>query len=162
MNRKKLIVLSLIVSSLLIWSHNLYRIFLGIKQSNEEIVEGSPLPRSESQKTVRIPTGEDRHFVYSGMSRDPFKHWLQQPKKTAPPPDIHRSKEQEAKLLLFRFSGVMRDSAGILAVIEGPGDAIYFAREKDTIEGISVLGITDSHVECQFQNTKFQLPLKPK
>lgn len=165
MKRKNIIVPLLITASLFIWSRNIYLVFVGVTQKDEE-PDNLPIQENWDFPEILSPfPAQNQVFVYQAEYRDPFQHWLTQPikkKKTPPPmkkPVIKKNEKPEPHPPKLRFTGVLQDSSGILAIIEGPSGSIYFVREKDVVEGVSVLRVEADSIYCQFDDKKFRLGL---
>ena len=164
MNKKRILISSLVIVALLVWSHNIYRLFVGV-QSDEEVVDEVIQVDSGSLDSVSTESEDTKHYVYQAKCRDPFQHWLLlgnnrkdggSSKKQIPKKE---RKQPEVEVPYLRFCGVMEDSLGVLAIVEGSGGEVYFAKKKDIVEGVMVMNITREHMDCRFKEKTFQLLL---
>ena len=164
MNKKRILISFLVIAALIVWSHNIYRLFVGV-QSDEEVVDEVVQINDESPDTLLTGKEGTQHYVYQAQSRDPFKHWLllgEGRKKGSPSPKKNpqmETKKPEVEAPRLRFCGVMEDSTGMLAIVEGSQGEVYFAKEEDVIEGVLVMNITREYMDCRFQDKTFQLSL---
>lgn len=164
MNRKNILIPLLIVLSLLVWGRNFYLILFGVVQGDDEI-EGYGIESIQDiPETVSDFSNHAATFVYQGKHRDPFRHWLTVTKPKPKPvvktinPKVEKMKPQPPSL---RFSGLLEDSTGKLAVVEGSAGDIYFAHEKDSVEGVQILKLLEQELQCCFEGEEFTLPLRP-
>jgi Tfp pilus assembly protein PilP len=165
MKRKNIIVPVLIIVSLIVWSRNIYLIIVGLTQNDEEVIEQNIEPVWEFPDSLSSFSDTKEVFIYSAKFRDPFKHWLYQPKKKKSVVPVKRIKpekieKQAPKPPKLRFSGVLEDETGILAIIEGPDGTIYFAKGNDIIEGVHILKVKKDSIQYEFGKQKFWLELK--
>ncbi len=162
MKKKSIIILLLIIVSLAVWSRNIYLIIVGIKQSDEPFIEQPITNNWDLPDTMVASEPEQISFVYQAKYRDPFQHWLAPPKPAISEQTLVEIKEPPIPVPPpLRFSGILSDSSGILAIIEGQNGQTYFTHVSDTIEGIIILQIENHQVECQFEGEKFVLELRP-
>ena len=164
MTRKNILIPLLIVLSLIVWGRNIYLILFGVIQGNDETGDYAV----ESVQNISEPLAEGLNgkaaFVYQGTHRDPFRHWLIESRPKPKPvvekviPKVEKPKPQPPQL---RFSGLLEDSTGILAIVEGAGGDIYFAHEKDSIEGVQIQQVSGQELQCRFEGEEYTLPLRP-
>ncbi len=164
MTRKNILIPLLIVLSLIVWGRNVYLILFGVMQGDDETGDYAV----ESVQDIPEPwaggLNGEAAFVYQDTHRDPFKHWLieNKPKsKPAPIKIIPRFEKPKREPPRLRFGGLLEDSTGKLAIVEGSGGDIYFAHEKDSIEGIQILRVSGQGLQCRFEGEEFTLPLRP-
>jgi hypothetical protein len=161
MSRKNILILLLIVLSLLVWGRNLYLILFGVMQGDDE-TEYSVESIQDIPETLTDFSNHAVTFVYQGKHRDPFRHWLTVKKPKPKPvakkinPKVEKPRPQPPRL---RFSGLLEDSTGKLAIVEGPGGNIYFAHENDSVEGVQILQVSEQELQCCFEGEEFILPL---
>ena len=162
MKKKNIILLLLIIVSLAVWSRNIYLIIVGISQSDKPLDE-QPIPyRWDFPDTLVTSEPERTSFIYQAKYRDPFQHWLTSPNTSAPEKSIIEIKEQPKPIPpQLRFSGVVSDSSGILAIIEDLNGQTYIAHIGDTVEGVIIFKIENHQMEYQFDGEKFVLQLRP-
>jgi hypothetical protein len=72
-------------------------------------------------------------------------------KKAEPPPAPPR----------LRFCGVVLDSSGSLAIVEGPDGRTNLVREGETVDGVVILSVQKKILEYRFGREKFRLELSP-
>jgi hypothetical protein len=163
MKKKNLVIFLLLLLALAIWSHNLYRIFVGVTQADQEIYQ-TARPEAEAADLFSQANAQSKVFFYQAGARDPFAHWLHEEKKPVlalPKPQIAKVEKPEPAPPALRFSGIVGDTAGVLAVIESPSGEIHFAKEGEIIAGVRLVTIGSQEVECEFEGKKYQLVLRP-
>lgn len=164
MKKKNIIILLLIIASLAIWSRNIYLVIVGVSQCDDEFDEQPMIYHWDLPDTLITTLPERTSFVYQAKYRDPFQHWLTPPRPPTPPltnPIIEVKESPGPTPPPLRFSGILSDSAGILAIIEALNGQTYFAHVSDTVENVIILKIDNNQVECQFEGEKFTLQLRP-
>lgn len=94
-----------------------------------------------------------RRYVYSEVARDPFRYVV--PKKidtlkgrVSPKPRIAWTPPP------FRLTGIMSTKKRKTITLEGPGGAVYFLGERDTLCGVKVLKIDEHGVTYRYQAKK--------
>jgi hypothetical protein len=163
MKKKNVFIALLVVLALAIWSHNLYRIFIGVTRSDQEMDEFAGRTREALPDTILFSENQQPAFVYSGAHRDPFAHWLVQPEKkikpvpAASPAKIVRPEPAPPRL---RLSGIVRDAAGVLAIVEDPQGEIHFAKPEDVVAGVKLVRIDSARVICEFDKRQYALELR--
>lgn len=162
MKKKNIYVLILLATALVIWSHNAYQIFIGVTQADQELetfATNNPWERPDSLAPARV---QQKAFVYAATFRDPFENWLKPAPPATPrvakPKSVPAEKPQPPRL---RLSGIVRDGAGVLAMIEGPDGAIHFLKPQESLAGVKIVRIDSGSVSCEFNKAKFQLFLQP-
>lgn len=166
--KKNMLMAALVLLALGIWSYNIYSIFTGVAPSADE--EFTPVHADHEQS--RNPTAgiadTDTSFVYRAVGRDPFQHWLsaQKPKSQKPmrrrasAPKRPPTKKAPPPLPELRFSGVLRDSTGVLAIIEDALGVIHFVTAGDTVQGVVIRKVVTDTVFCRFGERRFMLRLR--
>jgi Tfp pilus assembly protein PilP len=169
MEKKRIVISSLIVLALLVWSHNVYRIITGVRQDDDEIAQEMEQSGWELPDSVVTSSKTIDPYVYQAKTRDPFKNWLQirKPRQdrvalARGKPPVKQKKKVEIPPPALRFCGVLRDSSGFLAIIENPGGEVFFVRAKDEVAGVTILGIAQDRLDCRFRKRDFQLQLVDK
>ena len=164
MNRKRLLIALLIVLSLAIWSHNAYRIIVGVGQCDDESIEGIVDFLPTSGDSLNPLSTENKPYVYQAKYRDPFRDWLRNyanPSKSKAKGKGSDSKTKKAivKIPSLRFCGVVQDGSGVLAIVEDPNGNVVFIRERDKIADVEIRRIARDALECQFKDQWFRLTL---
>lgn len=155
MKKKNLYVILLLMLALVIWSHNAYQIFVGVTQSDRE---SEILATHEQWELSDSMQAQPKAFVYTGSFRDPFENWLKPAPRMPRPRSVKIEKPAAPRL---RLSGIVRDGAGVLAMIEDPNGDIHFLKPREMVAGVKIVTIDSGSVTCAFDKEKFQLFLQP-
>jgi len=162
MKKRNIYVILLLMLALVIWSHNAYQIFIGVTQSDQELetlTTTNQWERSDSLAPARV---QQKAFVYAATFRDPFENWLKPEPQATPrvarPQSVQVEKPQPPRL---RLSGIVRDGAGVLAIIEGPDGEIHFLKQRESLAGVKIVRIDSGSVSCEFDQKKIHLVLHP-
>lgn len=160
MKRKNIVVPVLFVLAVAVWSFNVYRILTGGGSSGDDAENADLLSRDSIASS---PSNRSAGFVYTESYRDPFLPVWSNPESSArtPPKKPVMPKAEKLKPIppRLRFSGVVRDSAGCLAVVEGPDQETRFIREGEEIAGVIVKAIFPDHLQCTFEGDSLRLEL---
>lgn len=149
----------LAIAALVVWGHNGYQVLVGLRQA-----DSAGLPRVDKWLSPAVPGDSVKTaglFSYQAEFRDPFQNWLVQPvaKKVKP-----KNKPQKPVKVVQRpniqLVGILKDAAGPLAVIEDTKRQTHFVHEKDEIDGVKILKIDSSWVECFFEREKYRVKIK--
>ncbi len=164
MSRKNVLIPLLIVLSLVVWGRNIYLILSGVMQGDDE-TEGYMIESIQDipESSADLSNGEPS-FIYQGKHRDPFLNWLVENKpkpKLLVEKIIPKVEEPKPEPPRLRFSGLLEDSTGRLAIVEGAGGDIYFAHKNDSVEGVQILQVSGQELQCRFEGEEFTLPLRP-
>jgi len=161
-NRKNFLIPFLVIVAIVLWSHNIYRIFTGINRPDQGDLGGVASEWTEDDNdTCSLVSADESFFVYEARYRDPFQHWLTKPKKRSNTASLSRLRHQDPPLPQLRLSGILRDSLGVLAIIEGPLGDVYFVKEGEQIGKVKIIAIDSSTVSILFGNKKHRLQLEP-
>ncbi len=160
MKKKNVLVAILILLALAVWSHNIYQIVIGVTRADQEMDSPKGDEKVALHDTFASQSEPRPAFVYSGAHRDPFVHWLQPEKKVKPVMPRVKPTQIEPAPPRLRLSGIVRDTNGVLAIIEDPQGDTHFARADDVITGVKLVRIDSSSVICQFEKRQFQLTLQ--
>jgi hypothetical protein len=147
--------------AMIIWGHNGYRILRGLLQAGEIPVNIS-LFDWQAQVIAAENQLDVKPFGYRAEFRDPFKDWLhtdRNPKASTPIQKV--SKPPLPALPALRLTGILKDAAGVLAVIEAPDGEVHFVRNSEQISGVEIIAIDSSWVECRLGTLKYRLDLRP-
>jgi Tfp pilus assembly protein PilP len=160
MNRKNAAVPILIVLAVLVWGNALYRLFAPSSDGDETAGTERPSVIALNDTTAV----EGRGFVYTGAYRDPFRDRLraEPADENASAPKRERKIPEPEKIFpKLRFSGVIRDGGGILALVEDPEGNVRFVGENDTVSGVRIASIRKDTLVCIFGKKRFLLGLEP-
>ncbi len=164
---KNILPIALGCFALVIWGHNSYKFFKGIKAADEpDNLQSYEVKRSITPKIDAL--GQSEHWVYESKYRDPFENRLfvqRAISKPAPPkkPKNRAGKKVSAPTVQFpklRLTGVIADPNGSLAVIEDSKQQVFFAHEGDSISGVKIVSVDSMTIACEYQKQKFTLVLK--
>jgi len=159
---KKAVIPLLLVLSVLIWSHNIYRVINSVFKAEEEIIVKNEYKEKTDTDYLLTFNSEPRNkFVYKSEFRDPFKDWLhirnkRKEKEEAMKVDIPIKTISLPKL---RFTGLLKDDSGNLAVIEDLKGKIHFVDVNDRVAEVTITRISDHFVECTYRGKEFKLEL---
>ncbi len=159
--KKTILPYLLAILALIIWGHNGYRILRGLLQA-DEIPSNIKLFDWQAQVVAAENQLDVKPFSYRSEFRDPFKDWLRtdlNPKPSAPIQKV--SKMPLPALPALRLTGILKDAAGFLAVIEAPDGEVHFVRKREQISGVEIIAIDSSWVECRLGTLKYRLHLSP-
>lgn len=161
--KKNLLVWLLILIVIIIWANNIYKIVLGVKQADDDFQQESAFKTAQFDTTSNTLMNEDK-FVYQAKYRDPFQNWFKPNRskdRKKPKKQIKKLQpKQEPQPPALRFSGILQDQSGILAIIESPSGSVYFARENDELEGVTLLKIGKDRIYCKFGKKRFEIILE--
>ena len=162
--KKNLLVWLLVLIVIIIWSNNIYKIVLGVKQADNGLPQVSLSKANQLDNTSSLLRHEDK-FVYQAKYRDPFQNWFNSNRsknRTKPKKQIRKLEpKQEPRPPDLLFSGILQDKSDILAIIENPSGDVYFVAENDVVEGVTMLKISKDKIYCMFGKHKFEIMLKP-
>ena len=150
--------------ALVIWGHNSYKFFKGIKAADEpDLLQSSDNSRRIVAKIDASAQSED--WFYESKYRDPFENWLfvQRPVKKTTQQKNSPAKKVSAPAVQFpklRLRGVIADPNGSLAVIEDARQHVFFAHEGDSISGVKIVSVDSTRIDCEYQKQKFTLVLR--
>jgi Tfp pilus assembly protein PilP len=160
MNRKNAAVPILIVLAVLVWGNALYRLFVPSNDGDEvEVTKRTPAAAS-----VDTTAAGKMEFVYTNAYRDPFRDRLRaEPADESGSVSKRKQKIPEPVKIIpkLRFTGVIRDGKGILALVEDPGGNVHFVRENDTVLDVRITSIRKDTLVCTFDKRRFTLGLEP-
>ena len=159
MKNKKVLILLLVILSLFVWGRNVYLIFSS-GGDPEKTVSGDAGDIALSDSMI-VSTGDKAASPYQGRNRDPFQSWLvaAAPKPKAPRAQTIKRSEPAVPPPVLRFSGILQDGEGSMAVVEGQGGSTYFVHEKDTVEGVLIMAIEKDSLVCRFQKRTYRIGL---
>lgn len=163
MTTKKAVVPLLLILSIVIWSHNIYRVINSVFTSEDESrMEEGLREESDTDYLLKLNEKPREHFVYQANFRDPFKDWLHQKKEREPEKQALKVDIpiQPVRLPQIRFTGLLKDSAGHLAVIEDHLGKIHFIDVQDSVAGVVVTKISEEEIDCIYKEKKFKLKLR--
>lgn len=158
--KKKNVLIILLVAAFAVWSNNIYRIITGLQQVEDTETLITPVATS-SRETTANSKAQPEVFAYQAKFRNPFENWLEHKSNEVKQPVVARGVEKvEAIPPALRFSGIVRDHANVLAIIETPDGQVFFAQPHDTIAGVKLVRIDSSSITCQFAKRVFQIELQ--
>jgi hypothetical protein len=161
MKKKNVLIILLVLSAVAIWSNNAYRIFIGLQQAGDDGDLPAASDGRDSQNERSDFQSRAAAFVYQAKHRDPFENWLEhKPNEVKQPVVARRVEKIEPLPPTLRLSGIVRDHADVLAIIETPEGQVFFAHPQDTIAGVKLVRIDSSSVTCEFAKRKFQIELR--
>lgn len=158
--KKRVMVGFLILVSAVVWTHNLYRIIfrIGREDTEADVVQEAWL----DQRRHVLHFGMEGRFVYRSTYRDPFRHWLGSPSKDRVKPGkktVTRKPEKTNPKPKIRFCGIMRDAAGVLAIIESSSGELHFTQENAIVDSVRIVKIGAASIVCEYENSRYALPL---
>ncbi len=163
MTNKKVVIPLLLVLSVVIWSHNIYRVIKSVFNAEDEIIMEQAFEKeSETEYELKRNDKPREKFVYQSDFRDPFKDWLHLKKKKEPHPEALKIEipVPPVRLPRLRFTGLLQDSSGNLAVIEDPRGQIHFVDVNDSVSGVIITNITEQIINCKYKGKDFILELR--
>lgn len=159
MKKKNALIILLIASALAIWSNNIYRIIRGLQQTDDSELPLAMTSRPAGDEASLLPT--HAAFVYEAKYRDPFENWLEERSQKTKQPVVAPRVEKVVPIPpALRFTGIVRDQADVLAIIEAPDGQVFFAQPQDTIAGVKLVRIDSSSVTCEFAKQRFRIELQ--
>ena len=163
MKKRNIVNIVLVVVCLLVWGRSLYLIIADVFQGDRDNESNITPVRLEKPEPVTVSTIIRDTYEYQGKYRDPFKHWLAVPKPKAPSlPKIavqKTPKKPAPRPPSIRFSGVMQDSTGLMAVLESREGEVYFVHRGDTVEGVTIRNISRDSLSCLFGSLQYKIGL---
>ncbi|MFO7889353.1 MAG: hypothetical protein R6V04_03335 [bacterium] len=163
MTNKKVVIPLLLVLSVAIWSHNIYRVIKSVFNADDEtMVEDAFEKASEVEYTLKLNDKPREKFVYQAEFRDPFQDWLHLKKQKKSQPEALKVEVPVPPVRLppLRFTGLLQDSSGNLAVIEDPQGQIHFVDVNDSASGVIITSITEQIIKCTYKEKEFTLKLR--
>jgi Tfp pilus assembly protein PilP len=159
MKRKYLFRIILAVIALAVWGNNLVQIFTEIK---EEDKDSSIQSFSAKQDTSSQSTLLNSDFTYTGKYRDPFQQAFTNPEDSKVKASIPKKKELPKPVIpTLRYTGLIKDQQGRMAVIEKPNGEVVFAMESDEVDGVKIQKILGDSLQCRFGREQFWIRLNP-
>ena len=164
---KNILPIALGCFALIIWGHNSYKFFKGIKAADEpDLLQNFDVSKRIVAKIDVSVQPEE--WVYESKYRDPFENrlFVKRPvKKTTQPKKQKNSPAKKVsatavQLPKLRLRGVIADPNGSLAVIEDARQHVFFAHAGDSISGVKIVRVDSTRIACEYQKQKFTLVLK--
>lgn len=153
--------------ALIIWGHNSYKFFKGIKAADEpDLLQSSDVSkRIVPEIDVSVLPEE---WVYESKYRDPFENRLFVKRPAKKRTQSKKQKNSQTKkvsapavlLPKLRLRGIIADLNGSLAVIEDARQHVFFAHAGDSISGVKIVRVDSTRIACEYQKQKFTLVLK--
>ncbi len=159
--KKSIIPWLLGITALIIWGHNGYKIFSDIFKS-DEVKTFVEVPDWKPQIITSGTKMPSEFFVYQADYRNPFKNWLRSLplKKVLKSSKSKKVKSLSPKRPFLRLTGILKDTSGLLALIEDPNGDVFFIRKGDKITGVKIIGIDSKSVSCCFEKQEYRLVLR--
>jgi len=154
---KSQIVFMLLLLSILLWS----KIFLKIKAEFDNRSESSEKPKTIFQATA---TDSGSRFIDLYLLdslekiQDPFSYNFGKEKLQDQKSDSTRKKSNtDSDTPFFKYSGLLSDKDGKVALIEISPNDIQFVREGQTIQGFELIKILSKQVRFKNKDKEFSI-----
>ncbi|MCK5148071.1 hypothetical protein KAR48_15045 [bacterium] len=158
MNTRRIVIPVLILFSVVIWGHNLYRILHSPK--NDESLEYIPFS-SKQKKQIDVMDIAKTVFVYQGKKRDPFRPYLNHRNNT---PSSSKKKLKAAKKIVpevkppqFRYLGLIKSDDGPLAIIEAVSGKTDYVKAGDEWHACQIKAISREAIQFVFNKKCYEI-----